>query len=146
MGPVDRTAAGPSALALGEVLDRTYEIGPVLGRGAMATVYEGRILETDSPVAIKVLLGTASTRENQERFFNELLLATTVRHPRVVEVFDFGIAGDDHYIVMERLQGRTVGQELRRVGRLDPARAVPRILEILDGSRPPTRAASCTPT
>ena len=123
----------------GDVLDNTYRLGSVIGQGGMATVFEARAPDRPSPLAIKILhLDDQDRKDLRRRFFNELLLATRVRHPRIVEICDFGLVGlgdgeKTPYLVMERLFGRTVRQQLRRDGPMDPARAALRILEALDG-------------
>lgn len=119
----------------GDILDDAYQILGILGRGGMATVYEGRALEGGPLVAIKLILPSAEDpSELRRRFFNELVLATRVRHPRIVEVYDFGVSADEApFIVMERLEGRTLGEELRRNGPLGARRGVPLLIDALDG-------------
>lgn len=70
--------------------------------------------------AIKVLLPELSREAAVvRRFFNEARAATQVRHPGIVEVFDFGYADDGSaFIIMELLHGESLATRLRRMGRL----------------------------
>lgn len=99
-------------LARGElaelILADRYRLERRLGRGGMGSVYFGRHLALGRPVAIKVL-----DAEEQEwswavaRFMREARLAAKVRHPNIVDVYDFGSTPDGVvYIVMEALLGR----------------------------------------
>ena len=116
-------------------LDGTYELRRIIGRGGMATVYEGIALDRPGVVAIKVLKAKVSDQTTlQRQFLNELLLASHVRHPRIVEIYDFGVSAQGQpYIVMEMLQGRTLLQEIRRNGRFGLARGIRRMIEAAQG-------------
>src|SRR5262249_58681702 len=58
------------------------------------------------------------------RFFNEARAATAVKHPGIVEIYDFGHLGDGSaYIVMEYLDGESLAARLRRTGLLSETRA-----------------------
>jgi len=88
-----------------------YLLGSVLGRGAMGEVYEasGR----GGPVAIKLLSQTSLGNANHVmRFLRELRTAAAIDAPNVVKVLEVG----EHpvpYLVMERLEGRTLSDILR---------------------------------
>ena len=83
----------------------------------------GRILGRQA--AVKVLLPDLSRNQTVvQRFFNEARAATAIKHPGIVEIYDFGFATDGSaYIVMELLAGESLADRLRR-GRLHPAAAV----------------------
>src|SRR6185503_3797440 len=68
------------------------------------------------PAAIKVLLPELSQKQEiVRRFFNEARAATAIRHPGIVEVYDFGWTPDGAaYIVMERLEGETLARRAAR--------------------------------
>jgi serine/threonine-protein kinase len=104
----------------------SYSIQRELGRGGMGAVYVGYHALLGRPAAIKVLLPQYS--QNQEivqRFFNEARAATAIRHPGIVEVYDFGFATDGAaYIVMELCDGESLAARLRRMRTLPVATAL----------------------
>jgi len=88
-----------------------YQLGSVLGRGSMGEVYEAS--GPAGPVAIKLLSQTSLGNANHVmRFFRELRTAAAIEAPNVVKVLEIG----EHpvpYLVMERLEGRTLSDLLR---------------------------------
>ena len=90
-----------------------YELGPKLGYGGMATVYSAHDLKLDRKVAIKLLADNyAGDDEIRERFMREARLAAKLDHPNVVQVYDVGEEDDRPYIVMEQVEGGTLGDRL----------------------------------
>ena len=100
-------------MSVSVVLAGRYELRGVLGRGGLADVYDGWDQRLARAVAVKVLRPEmASEPQTRRRFESEARLAATLNHPNVVAVHD---SGDDHgapYIVMERLPGRTLLDDL----------------------------------
>ena len=79
----------------------------------MAEVYLGRHVTLNRPVAVKVLHGHLSGDETVlGRFRSEAQAVAGLRHPNIVQVFDFDIADDQPYIVMELLQGPSLADYL----------------------------------
>jgi len=113
-------------VSIPRVLGGRYTIHRQLGRGGMGTVYEARDGALERRVAVKVIRddmvggpGAAA------RFRREALVAASFAHPNVVTVYDFGITGNARgYLVMERLNGETLREALRRDGRLTQARTL----------------------
>ncbi len=101
-----------------------YRLGDVLGRGAMGEVYAAVDTRSNVQVAIKLLsqasLGNAT---HVLRFFRELRTATAVESPHVVRVIEVG-EQPVPYLVMERLEGRTLSEILREQRTLPPADVV----------------------
>jgi len=90
---------------IGQVLSKV-EVQKLIGRGGMAEVYLGRHATLNRPVAVKVLqahLSEDSTLLN--RFTSEAQAIAAMRHPNIVQVFDFDVAADRPYMVMELLEG-----------------------------------------
>lgn len=111
-------------MAATRVLNDRYEMGSPLGKGGMAHVYRGTDRVLDRTVAIKVLSGKyASDDSFVTRFRREAQAAAGLNHANIVGVYDTGDEGRMHYIVMEYVEGETLGDVLRREGRLDPERA-----------------------
>jgi eukaryotic-like serine/threonine-protein kinase len=84
-----------------------YEVTAQLGMGGMGVVYLAKHSMIGRPAAIKVLRSDMShNREVVNRFFNEARAATAIRHPGIVEIYDFGYLPDGSaYIIMEFLDG-----------------------------------------
>ena len=103
----------------------SYRIVSKLSEGGMGVVYRAEHQMIGRVVAVKVLLPELSHhREIVTRFFNEARAATAVRHPGIVEIFDFGyMPSGQAYLVMELLQGESIARRLRRVGRMSEAEA-----------------------
>src|SRR3989442_2125445 len=103
------------------VLGDRYELHEPLGTGGMATVYRGTDRVLGRTVAIKVLAPNyARDQAFVARFRREAQAAARMNHPGVVSVYDTGSDDGTHYIVMEHVQGRTLGQVLKQEGRLLP--------------------------
>ena len=89
-------------------------IEKLLARGGMAEVYLGTHITLARPVAVKVL---HSFREEEpvllERFQREARVVATLRHPNIVQVFDFDTIDGHPYIVMEYLKGPTLATYLQ---------------------------------
>lgn len=106
-----------------------YEIVRHLGSGAMGDVYAGRHPVIGKQVAVKVIKRPlAASSEAAERFIREARAVNRVDHANVLDVFACGRLDDGRpYLVMDLLEGESLGQRIRRDGAL-PAAAV---LEIL---------------
>ncbi len=108
---------------VGEVLDDKYRLEHLLGKGGMGAVYLATHLGTERYVALK-LISPQFMRNNEfvERFKREARAAGRLRHPNVVDVTDFGFArvkaGQVAYLVMEYLDGCTLGDVLAEEKRL----------------------------
>ena len=108
---------------VGDVLDEKYRLEHLLGKGGMGAVYLATHLGTERYVALK-LISPQFMRNNEfvERFKREARAAGRLRHPNVVDVTDFGFAdvkaGQVAYLVMEYLDGCTLGDVLAEEKRL----------------------------
>jgi eukaryotic-like serine/threonine-protein kinase len=92
---------------------KRYELKDRLGHGGMATVYSARDMKLDREVAIKLLADNfAGDDEVRRRFSREARLAAKLDHPNIVQVFDVGEDDGRPYIVMERVEGGTLGDRL----------------------------------
>jgi serine/threonine protein kinase len=114
----------------GAIFDGKYRIERVVGRGAMAVVFEATHLKLDDHVAIKLLLPElAANAELVERFMREGRAATRIRSEHVVRVFDVGVADGHPYLVMEYLDGSDLDQLLAKDGPMPVALAVDYLLQ-----------------
>ncbi len=110
-----------------------YELLNRLGRGGMGEVYKAFHPQLQRYVAIKVLLTTSETDpEFITRFQREAMAVAQLRHPHIVQVFDFDIEGDKPYMVMEYLEGETLAQRMARYhksGQLLPTDEIVRLFQ-----------------
>ena len=84
-----------------------YEVMELLGRGGMAEVYKGRHSRLERMVAIKVLPASlASEADFRARFEREARSIASLRHPNIVQMFDFGDVEGTYYMVMEYISGK----------------------------------------
>lgn len=100
---------------LGKTLGR-YEVVAHIGHGGMAEVYLGQQVNLDRHVAIKVLHPFLADEVGfVTRFQREAQLVATLRHPNIVQVYDFDY--DDefevYYMVMEYIKGTTLKERLQ---------------------------------
>jgi serine/threonine protein kinase len=95
------------------VLGNRYELGATIGRGGMGTVYDATDRRLDRSVAVKILRpDLAEQLKARRRFETEARAAARLVHPNVVTVFDSGEDDGVPFLVMERLPGRTLADEL----------------------------------
>ena len=86
----------------------------LLARGGMAEVYLGTHLALERPVAVKLLHSHIEEEPSLlERFHREAKVVAALRHPNIVQLFDFDTVDGHPYIVMEYLKGPTLASYLR---------------------------------
>src|SRR3989440_4207181 len=108
-----------------EVLGERYQLQDPIGRGGMATIYRGRDLRMDRTVAIKVLREVYSTDSKfVKRFQQEAKAASSLQHPNIVQVYDYGQTEGNYFIVMEYINGTDLRRYLRSRGMLAVDRAI----------------------
>ena len=117
--------------ALVTALAERYKIGPRIGSGAMATVFEAVDLRHDRPVAIKVL--RPEVPEDITRFTREIRLLARLQHPHVLPLLDSGTEAGIPYYVSPFVEGSTLRAEIDRQGRLPVKEACRLASEIADG-------------
>jgi serine/threonine protein kinase len=84
-----------------------YALKHKLGQGGMGAVYLGLHLALDRERAIKVLLEHDADASIVERLRREALVAASLKHPNIVEIFDVDERDGIHFIVMESVASRT---------------------------------------
>ena len=114
-----------------EPLAGRYELQGLLGRGGMAEVHDGWDTRLNRAVAIKLLHPTVSTdADARRRFEDEARAAASLNHPNIVAVHDCGEHRGAPFIVMERLPGRTLADEIA-VGPMPPQRVRAMLYDVL---------------
>lgn len=105
-----------------DLLADRYELRGVLGRGGMAEVHDGWDTRLQRPVAIKLLHPAFTTdADMRRRFEDEARAAAGLNHPNIVAVHDSGEHHGSPFIVMERLPGRTLHDDIA-MGPMPPER------------------------
>lgn len=120
---------------LGTTLNGRYRLEARIGAGGMSTVYRAMDETLQRPVAIKLMNREVSTDSDQlERFRREARAVAQLSHPHIVGVIDAGEDGDPThsrpYIVFECVDGETLKERIRRMGRLPIPEAVAYAIEI----------------
>ena len=126
----DEVVGDGAALAPGATLaDGRYRIDGVLGRGGFGITYAATDLRLERPVAVKELFPEGARRAGtaidipryeaaafaraRERFRREATTLARFGHPNIVRIFAVLEENDTAYLVLERLEGRTLAAELR---------------------------------
>ena len=107
-----------------KILANRYRLTEQIGMGGMAIVYRAVDLRTGHNVAVKVL--RPEYNEDTEfisRFQREAEAASKMTHHNIVNLLDVGMDGDNRYLVMEYVQGKTLKSVIQERGKLSPALA-----------------------
>src|ERR1035437_6790260 len=105
-----------------------------IGQGGMGAVYKARQKQLDRIVALKVLPpGIGGDPSFAERFTREAKALAKLLHPNIVALFEFGQADGIYYLLMEYVDGVSLGQLLRssRVSAREALAIVPQICDAL---------------
>ena len=122
------------ALTLGRVLAERYEIRRAIGQGGMGKVFKVVHSQLGKTFALKVIgEQLAQTDEARNLFYREARLASSLSHPNITSVVDFG--EDDElgmFMVMELVDGEPLARMLHREGRLSVRLACEIILQVAE--------------
>jgi len=118
----------------------SYQLGELLGRGGMGEVYKAKHRMLARPAAIKLIraemLGAADDETAKlaiTRFRREAEAAANLRSEHTVELYDFGVTGEDTlYLVMEFLDGMDLETLVRKEGPLTPGRVTYILRQVCD--------------
>jgi serine/threonine protein kinase len=111
-----------------------YDLHEKLGTGGMGTVYRGCDRETGETVAIKVLAAKlADNPKLHYRMVQEFRSASKLDHPNIVRAIDLAVDGSSVYLVMEYVEGDSLGGLIARNGRLPEGQAVRIITQAAQG-------------
>jgi eukaryotic-like serine/threonine-protein kinase len=122
-------------LKAGKLFEGKYRIMRPLGAGSFAIVVHARHEVMERDVALKFLKPKVveSNPEVSERFIREVKIASKLKHPNVVTIFDFGTADDDlYYMVQEYVAGTTLDAVLTSQGAFAPERVIHIAAQVLD--------------
>jgi len=118
---------------VGDVIAGKYRLDMLLGEGGMGTVWRGFNLQLEAPVALKLIRGELDRVSLARRLKQEARAAAKLGHPAIVRVFDVGDSElGDPYIVMELLNGQTLGGLLATQQRVSAVHGVQLLLPVAD--------------
>ncbi len=116
---------------LGTSLNGRYRLEARIGAGGMSTVYRALDSTLERQVAVKLMnREVASDSDQLERFRREARAVAQLSHPHIVGVIDAGEDDGRPYIVLEYVEGETLKDRIRRLGRLPITEALAYAIEI----------------
>ncbi len=103
---------------IGSLVAGRYRLLELVGRGGMGAVYRAEHILMGRVVALKMLLEDLSAESQSfKRFHQEARVASTLEHPNIVAIHDFGLlSGDQAYLAMDYIAGRSLDEVLNQDG------------------------------
>lgn len=125
--PLDARAATPQQIG-------DYDVIGKIAEGGMGAVYKARHVSTGELVAIKVLPpATAKNPVLLKRFEQEYKVAAALDHPNVVRAIELNTTAPSPYLVMEFVDGESLGAKVERDGALPEEQALRLIAQVCQG-------------
>ena len=115
---------------------REYEILDVIGKGGMGAVYRANHIYLEEERAVKVIHAPLAEANASfvDRFIREAKILTKLRHPDLVELYEFGRLEENmFFMVMELMKGESVRQRMKKLGRIPIPDALRIIREAANG-------------
>lgn len=111
---------------VGKIIEQKYEIISPIGEGGMSVVYKAKHLLMDRFVAIKMIRPEYATMSQLiDRFKQETKAVSSLRHPNIVTVFDYGFLPDQTpFLIMDYLEGKVLNQLIKQEKTMQWERAV----------------------
>jgi serine/threonine protein kinase len=111
-----------------------YDLLEKIAEGGMGAIYRGRQRDTGLVVAVKIMPPhMAQNPILLKRFEQEFRAASRLDHPNIVRALDYGDSGDQPFLVMEFVEGESLGQRIERDGRMPEADAIRVIAQVARG-------------
>jgi len=111
-----------------------YDLLEKIAEGGMGAIYRGRNRENGAIVAIKVMAPHLTKNPLLlKRFEQEFRAASRLNHPNIVRALDYSDNDNRPYLVMEFVEGESLGQKLEREGRMSEAEALRLIAQVAQG-------------
>ncbi len=108
-----------------------YRLGRRLGGGGFGSVYEARRWRSGQRWAVKVLKEPLQDEDAQKRFKREAETQSSLNHPHIVPVNDYGVDGNWAYLAMPLVEGGTLSDILQLAGQLNQPLGLDQILYYL---------------
>ena len=130
---MNESVPGQYAFHRGHTLGK-YKLEGLIGRGGMAEVYRSRHPELDRDLAVKILHPFHSDAPGFiERFRREANASASLRHPGIVQIYDFDVSDDGlYYMVMEYIKGQSLEEYLTKDAPLTIAQTMTLFTQIAD--------------
>lgn len=110
------------------------QIETLLARGGMAEVYLGTHITLERKVAVKILRNPSEKHSDDfERFQREAKVIASLRHPNIVQVYDFDTTENDSYLVMEYVDGPSLSVYLHHLHSDGKKLPLPQVIRLLGG-------------
>jgi serine/threonine protein kinase len=117
----------------GYKVDR-YTLLDLIGQGGMGRVYLARDTRLNRMVALKILSPErVSNPRAIARFQREARVGAQLQHENLVRIYDFGESSSRFYLVMEYIEGKTIGTLIAEQGRIPPVSAVRLVRQVALG-------------
>jgi len=100
---------------IGQTLDH-YRIVAQIGEGGMGVVYRARDEVLNRDVALKLLAGGALEKVGSGHLLREAQTASSLSHPNICTIHQVGQTGNDYYVVMELIEGRSLSELFTATG------------------------------
>jgi hypothetical protein len=122
---------------IGKKLSGRYQIEELLGQGGMSAVYKATDPNLKRVVAVKLIHSHLSNDPDfVKRFEEEAAAVAQLRHPGIIQVYDFNSDDDSYYMILEFVPGETIQDHMKRLNaggrKLSVTKAVEYIAEICD--------------
>lgn len=114
--PVPKKGTEVAPLGAGTVIDGRYRLSQQIARDAGSLLFLGTHLHLGRTVEVKLLVGNEA--RSQRRFFREGRILSLLRHGNIVGVHDMGVCENGPYIVLEHVDGTSLGQMMAERGPL----------------------------
>ncbi|MBI1272021.1 protein kinase [bacterium] len=130
--------AGPSARELYKIptspLKGKYEFLQVIGAGGAGVIYKAKQNPLGRIVAIKMVHSHIVSATSLMRFEKEAKTISTLSHPNIITIHDFGISEDEQpYMVMDYMEGVSLSDHIKEQGRLSIDETCDYAIQICDG-------------
>jgi serine/threonine protein kinase len=111
-----------------------YDLLEKIAEGGMGAIYRGRDRRSGQVVAIKIMPPhMAANPVLLKRFEQEFRAASRLDHPNIVRAMDYGDTGSSPFLVMEFVEGESLGQKLEREGRMPETDSIRIIAQVAQG-------------
>jgi serine/threonine protein kinase len=119
---------------VGKTIGGRYRIEELIGQGGMSAVYKAEDPNLRRTVAVKMIHAHLSSEPQfVSRFEEEAAAVAQLRHPNIIQVFDFDEHDGTYYMVLDFVPGETLEQRLKRLNEADRRMEIDEVIDITTG-------------